>query len=198
MKSSDVQQKTAQLYQALQEKTIATTPIYQGRVISLQVDDVTLPNGKVSQREIVTHPGAVAIMVIQNDRLLVVSQYRKALDKIQMEIPAGKLESAEQLETAAKRELEEETGYRAAHLQHVCSFYTSPGFANEILHLYFTDTIEQGNLQLDEDEFIESAFISFDEAQLYVANGLISDAKTMLAIFAWQSYRLTGAINTFK
>ncbi len=179
--------------QQLEEKTIASTPIFSGRVISLQVDEVLLPNGKTASREIVKHPGAVAIMALHEDKLLVVAQYRKALEKVQVEIPAGKLEKGEDLRAAAARELEEETGYVAQSLTHVCSFYTSPGFADEILHLYFTDEIVPGTRNLDEDEFVEAEFITIEQARAYIADGLISDAKTMLTVFAWQTYRLTGS-----
>ncbi len=179
----------------LEERTLSTTPLYSGRVISLQIDEVMLPNGKTATREIVKHPGAVAIMAIHENQLLVVAQYRKALEKIQVEIPAGKLEKGEDLLEAAARELEEETGYIAKSLTHVCSFYTSPGFADERLHLYFTDEIVPGMRNPDEDEFVEAEFITFEQAQAYIAAGFISDAKTMLTIFAWQTYRLTGRFN---
>jgi ADP-ribose pyrophosphatase len=179
--------------QQLEEKTIASTPIFSGRVISLQVDEVLLPNGKTASREIVKHPGAVAIMAVHEDKLLVVAQYRKALEKVQVEIPAGKLEKGEDWREAAARELEEETGYVAQSLTHVCSFYTSPGFADEILHLYFTNEIVPGTRNPDEDEFVEAEFITIEQAREYIAKGFISDAKTMLTVFAWQTYRLTGS-----
>ncbi len=176
----------------LKETTVATTPIFAGRVISLQVDDVQLPNGQLAKREIVKHPGAVAVLALHQDRLLVVAQYRKALEKIQVEIPAGKLEKGEDLMQAAQRELEEETGYRATQIRHLCSFYTSPGFADEILHLYLADELVQGAGNLDDDEFIECALLTFEEAMQYARDGLISDAKTMIALFAWQTFRATG------
>jgi ADP-ribose pyrophosphatase len=176
----------------LQEETIRSQSIFQGRVISLQVDEVRLPNGQRTNREIVKHPGAVAIMAFHQDRLLVVAQYRKALEKIQVEIPAGKLEVNEDLLMAAQRELEEETGYRAQTMRHISSFYTSPGFANEILHLYVTDDIVPGERNPDDDEFIECAFLTYEQALEYARNGQISDAKTKMALFAWQAYKMSG------
>src|SRR5690606_22510938 len=92
---------------------------------------------------------------IRNDRLLVVEQYRKALNRTLVEIPAGKLDANEQPEQAAFRELEEETGYRAESLQWISSFYTSPGFADEIIHLFFADSLVPGQDHLDEDEFLQ-------------------------------------------
>jgi ADP-ribose pyrophosphatase len=168
------------------EVTLHTQPIFQGKVISLQVDEVQLPDGKTATRELVKHPGAVAIMAFLNGKLLVVEQYRKALEKAQIEIPAGKLDSGEAPIEAAYRELEEETGYRATSLTHVCSFYTSPGFANEILHLYRADDLQKSKIHLDDDEFLECEAITIDQAEQYIAEAKISDAKTILAVYAWK------------
>lgn len=175
-----------------EEVTVKTDSIFQGRVISLQVDHVELPNGEMATREIVKHPGAVAVIALLNDKMIVVEQYRKPLEKSQVEIPAGKLDAGEDPLAAAYRELEEETGYRAESLRYISSFYTSPGFANEILHLYVTDQLTGGNLNLDEDEFLECEMITFEQAQQYIAEGTISDAKTIMAVYVWQIYRLTG------
>lgn len=108
-----------------EEKTTKTTPIYDGRIIKLQIDDVTLPNGQVAKREIIKHPGAVAVIAVTDEgKLVLVEQYRKALERSIIEIPAGKLEPGEEPVMTARRELEEETGYGAhqltfyKHLQH--------------------------------------------------------------------------------
>ena len=115
-------------------------------------------------------------MALLDGKLLVVGQYRKAMEKYQIEIPAGKLDAGEDPADAAARELEEETGYRpAGELKHVSSFYTSPGFADEILHLYFTDHLTQGTFNPDEDEDLQIAAITLEEAKQYIANGRISD-----------------------
>jgi ADP-ribose pyrophosphatase len=116
-----------------EEVTISSKPIFNGRMISLQVDEVRLPNGQTSTREIVKHPGAVAVIALVEDRMIFVEQYRKPLEKMQIEIPAGKLDSGEEPLEAAKRELIEETGYSSESLSYLCSFYTSPGFADEVL-----------------------------------------------------------------
>lgn len=176
-----------------EEITVSTKQIFEGRVISLQVDEVKLPNGELSTREIVKHPGAVAIIALVNDRMIFVEQFRKPLEKNQVEIPAGKLDPGEEPLEAAKRELVEETGYTCASLSHLCSFYTSPGFANEILHIYVAEGLTaDGDLQLDEDEFLECQTLSFEEAQRYIQEQRISDSKTIFAVYAWQIYRLTG------
>lgn len=106
----------------LDEVTISTQPIFEGKVISLQVDTVKLPNGQTATREIIKHPGAVAVLALKGDRMLVVDQYRQAMGRTEVEIPAGKLDPGEQPEIAAARELKEETGYTARSLRHLRSF----------------------------------------------------------------------------
>ncbi|WP_281886719.1 NUDIX domain-containing protein [Paenibacillus sp. YYML68] len=177
-----------------EEVTISTQPIFQGKIISLQVDTVRLPDGGEATREIVKHPGAVAVLALtEDDRMIVVEQYRKPLEKSQVEIPAGKLDGAEDPLEAARRELEEETGYTSASIRHVASFYTSPGFADELLHLYVADKLTSGESRPDEDEFLEAEAITLEEAQTYIREQRISDAKTILAVYAWRLYKLTGS-----
>lgn len=169
------------------EKTIASKPIYDGKIIKVKVDDVELPNGKTAKREIVNHPGAVAVMAItEDDRMVMVRQFRKPLEKVLVEIPAGKLESGEKPETCAERELQEETGYTCKTLRHQASFYTSPGFADELVHLYRAEGVKPGEAQPDEDEFVELLHVTKEEAQRLIANGEIQDAKTILAVYAWK------------
>src|SRR5699024_8778532 len=162
-----------------------TNQIYDGHIISLQVDDVTLPNGKKSKREIIKHPGAVAVIPITEDnKIILVKQYRKPLEKTLIEIPAGKLDDNEQPLVAAIRELEEETGYTTKELAYVTSFYTSPGFADELVYIYITDTLEKLEVPVagDEDEFIEIMEVTLDEAKQLVEDEQIHDAKTNYAI----------------
>lgn len=169
------------------EKTLTSTPIYDGKIIQVKVDDVELPNGKTAKREIVHHPGAVAVMAItEDDRMIMVRQFRKPLERMLVEIPAGKLEPGEDPEMCAGRELQEETGYTYASLSHQASFYTSPGFADEIVHLYRAEGVMPGEAQPDEDEFVELMHVTIEEAQQMIAQGDIRDAKTILAVYAWQ------------
>lgn len=169
----------------LEEKTIATEKIYDGRVISLQIDEVVLPNGNKAKRELIRHPGAVAIIAITDDnKLVMVEQYRKALDKTIIEIPAGKLEKGEEPDVCAKRELEEETSYDCAELQLLTSFYTSPGFADEIVHVYLATglTKKEDAAGLDEDEFVNLMELTVDEALQAITEKKIYDAKTIFAV----------------
>lgn len=181
-------------HKKFEEVTVSSKPIYEGRIISLQVDTVKLPNGETASREIVKHPGAVAVIPLIGDKMIVVEQYRKPLEKSQVEIPAGKLDQGEEPLKAALRELEEETGYRTANIRLVSSFYTSPGFADEIIHLYIAEDLVKGDANPDEDEFLECEAITLEEAQQYMRDGRISDAKTIMAVYAWQLYKLTGQI----
>ncbi|MBB6444771.1 NUDIX hydrolase [Bacillus benzoevorans] len=170
---------------SLEEKTIATEKIFEGRVISLQVDEVELPNGNKTKRELVKHPGAVAIIALTDDKKLVmVEQYRKALEKTIVEIPAGKLEKGETPDVCAKRELEEETGYDCAKLKLLTSFYTSPGFADEIVHVYLATGLskKENAAGLDEDEFVNLLELTLDEALHAITEKKIYDAKTIFAV----------------
>lgn len=170
----------------LKETTVSTKSVFSGKVISLQIDTVQLPDGALATREIVKHPGAVAVLALRNDRLLLVDQYRQAMGRCELEIPAGKLEKGEDPMEAAKRELQEETGYRCDTITHLHSFYTSPGFADEIIHLYWADQLTAGEMALDEDEFIEVYEVTLEEAQQYIIEGRIADAKTIMAVYIWQ------------
>ena len=167
------------------ETTKSSEKLFSGRIIDLYLEEVELPNGKTSTREIIKHPGAVAVIAItKENKIVMVQQYRKAMERVLVEIPAGKLEKGEQPEVTAKRELEEETGYTTESLQHLLSFYTSPGFADELVHLYFTEELEilTEKAELDEDEFVDVLEVTLEEAQEMIDNQRIFDAKTAYAV----------------
>ncbi|MFT9370345.1 NUDIX hydrolase [Paenibacillus polymyxa] len=178
---------------ALEEKTVSTQPIFEGKVITVQVDTVELPDGSTGKREIVKHPGAVAVLALHEGKMLVVDQYRQAMGRCEVEIPAGKLEQGEDPMEAAGRELREETGYTTKSLKLLHSFYTSPGFADEIIHLYVAENLERGEMEPDEDEFLELFEVTLEEAHTLIREGRISDAKTILAVYAWQLRQQTGS-----
>lgn len=168
-----------------EEKTIQTENIYDGQIIKLRVDEVTLPNGETSKRELITHQGGVAIIPVTKDnKILFVKQYRKAIEKSLIEIPAGLIDEGEDPETTAIRELEEETGYTALHTTFVTSFYPSPGYTNECNYIYFSDELEllAEPVAGDEDEFIEVIALTLNEAKEYMKEHQIHDAKTIYAI----------------
>lgn len=170
----------------LLEPTESSESIFQGKVISLQVDTVILPNGSRATREIVRHPGAVAVLAVtDDDKVILVRQFRKPCSRTLVEIPAGKLEPGEQPLESAKRELLEETGYRADEWQHLHSMYTSPGFADEMIHLYVAKGLSKGKQQLDEDEFLDLLEVDLAEAQKLLSSDEVADAKTITALYWW-------------
>ncbi|MCM3597049.1 NUDIX hydrolase [Metabacillus idriensis] len=169
----------------LKETTKSSEKLFSGRIIDLYLEEVELPNGKTSTREIIKHPGAVAVIAItKENKIVMVQQYRKAMERVLVEIPAGKLEKGESPEVTAKRELEEETGYTTDSLQHLISFYTSPGFADELVHLYFTEELQilTEKAELDEDEFVDVLEVTLEEAQQMIDDQRIFDAKTAYAV----------------
>ncbi|WP_077621659.1 NUDIX hydrolase [Sediminibacillus massiliensis] len=173
-----------------EEKTISTEKIFSGKIVELQVDEVTLPDGKTSKREIVKHPGAVAVIpVTEDNKLLLVEQYRKPLEKSLVEIPAGKLEPGEDPDASVVRELEEETGYTTEDMTLLTSFYTSPGFADELVHIYLTKSLIplEEKVAGDEDEFVEILEVTPEEADKMVAEQRIHDAKTIYALLYLKS-----------
>lgn len=171
-----------------EEKTINRKEIFKGHIFTVAVDDVELPNGLgQSKRELIFHKGAVCVLAITpEDKVILVKQYRKAIESISIEIPAGKLELGEagSEEVAALRELEEETGYTSPKLTLLHDFYSAIGFCNERLRLYMADNlvkVENPRPQ-DEDEVIELMEVTLAEALDLIASGEICDAKTIMAI----------------
>ncbi len=168
------------------EKTLKTEWIYRGRVVNLKIDEVELPNGRKSKREIIVHRGAAAILPIDNDgNIVMVKQYRKPAEKILLEIPAGTLEEGEDPLECAKRELIEETGFAAREFTPLISFYSTPGFTTERLHIYIAKGLYEESGEMDFDEFIEIEKIPFNEALSMVLEGKIEDAKTIIGILTF-------------
>ncbi|MED4204289.1 NUDIX hydrolase [Neobacillus mesonae] len=181
---------------SLEEKTLHSKEIFSGKIITVELQDVELPNGKQAKREIVKHPGAVAVIALTNEnKIVMVEQYRKALEKIIVEIPAGKLEKGEEPASCARRELEEETGYVCESLEPLLSFYTSPGFADEIVHVFLAKglTKKENPAAMDEDEFVNLKELTLEEAIQYVKEQKIYDAKT---IYGVQYLQLQEALTT--
>ena len=163
--------------------------VYSGRIVDLIVDKIEV-NGREAIREVVKHPGGVVILVESEDgRIPFVKQIRYPLGKPLLELPAGKLDPGEEPSQCAARELEEETGIRPAHLNHVYSFYPSPGFCTELLHLYHTDRFERTASNFDQDEQIEVEYHSLEDALEMCRKGEILDGKTILALHWLQSKR---------
>lgn len=164
---------------------LSTRRIYEGRVLSLRVDDVRYDNGHRSQIEVAEHRGGVAIIAQPAEHTIVlVRQYRPAIGREMWEVPAGKLEVGEDPLDCATRELIEETGYSAQRLRKLWSFFTAPGFCTERLHLFVAEELSAGTQRLDQDESIEVRVFSVEEAWRLVVQDDLPDAKTQIAL-AW-------------
>ena len=166
-----------------EEKTLERKQIYEGNIIKVESLTVSLPDGKEASRDIVLHPGAsVIIPISENGEIYMVTQYRKPIEKVSLEIPAGKLDKGEDPEVCAKRELKEETGLEAGTIKHLISIHSTPGFCNEVLHLYVAMDLKEGDSCADEDEFISCEKIPANKLLDMVLNHEITDAKTIIGI----------------
>lgn len=175
----------------LAERVVATREIHRGRYLQLRIDTIEREDGSRHEREVVGHPGAVAIVALDDERrVLLVRQWRLPAGGAILEIPAGTLDrlpdgSVEDHALAAPRELEEETGYRAGRWELLGSFWTAPGFATELMHLYLATELVPAHgerLGPDEDEALELSRLALDEAVARAEQGGFRDAKTILAI----------------
>lgn len=165
-----------------EEKTLDTKRIYEGRIINLRVDTVTVKNG-TSTREIVEHNGGAAIAAVTDDRkIIMVRQFRKPFDRGILEVPAGKLDGDEEPAKAALRELSEETGYTAGNLEKLTELYPSVGYTTEILYIYLATDLKAGKTHPDENEVLEVMEMDLEEVYRMVMDGKINDAKTIAAV----------------
>ena len=166
----------------MREKKIDGKVIFEGHVIKVEFDDVLCPNGNKSKREIVRHNGGAAILCVTDDnKILLERQYRYAYDEVIYEIPAGKLEKGENPYSAAIRELEEETGYKADELVHLTDIYPTCGYSSEVIHLYLAENTKKTHTHFDDDEIIETYLFTIDEIKSMILSGEIKDAKTIAA-----------------
>lgn len=169
----------------LTEKTISSEVIYEGRILTLRKDKVKLPDDNTSFREVVEHPGAVGVVAINHkNEVLMVCQYRKPVEEMLWEIPAGKLDKNENSLVCAKRELEEETGYKANQWEKIFSFYSTPGFSNEKMHLYACRDLVEGHVHPDDDEFVEAQWFSYEVLMEKIQQGELRDGKTIVGLLA--------------
>ncbi|MCF8011579.1 MAG: NUDIX hydrolase [Clostridiales bacterium] len=169
----------------LKEKKLFSETIYEGKILNLKVDTVELPNGNISKREIVEYSGAVAVVAHTRDnQILLIHQYRYPAGEQLLEIPAGKLEPGEEPLHCAKRELREETGAEAEVWQKLFSFYSTPGFSTEKMHLFLASELQIKEQDLDEDEFVEVEKVLLDEVIQKIKEGKICDSKSIAGILA--------------
>ena len=167
----------------LEEKTLIENTLYHGKILDLNVDTVLLPNGKEAKREKVVHHGGVVVAPLTDDgRLVFVRQFRYAYNELLLELPAGKLEKGEDAFEAGVRELKEEIGAEADEYIDLGVFYPSPGYTNEVIHLYAAKGLRYTGQNLDDDEFLEVVVLPFEDAVKMVMDGEIKDGKTQALI----------------
>ena len=165
-----------------EEKTLDSKRIYEGRIINLRVDKVTVVSG-TSTREIVEHNGGSVIAAVTDDnKIIMVKQFRKPMESPILEVPAGKLDGDEDPADAALRELSEETGYTAGKLEKLTEFYPSVGYTTEVLHIYLATDLKPGACHPDENEVLEVMEMDLEEVYRMVMDGRIHDGKTIAAV----------------
>ena len=167
----------------LDETIEETQVVAEGKIFRFERLQVTLPDGARSVRDVVRLPGGSTVVAIDGEGYVyLVSQYRAAVGRMTLELPAGRLEPGESPEECAARELLEETGLRAGTLRRLTSILTSPGYSDEMLHVFLATDLENGEANPDEGEFINAMMFPFDEIVDFVASGIIRDAKTVVGI----------------
>lgn len=167
-----------------EEKSISSEKVFEGHIIDVRVDVVEMPDGKTAYRDIVDHPGGVGVLAITDDnKILMVKQYRKPIERAIYEIPAGKLDKGEEPLVCGMRELEEETGYKAKEFIYLGHMYPTPGFANETTHMFLARGLYKGQIHPDEDEFLDVEEFEVDSVRKMILNNEINDAKTVIAFF---------------
>jgi len=167
------------------EVQVSTKRIYDGHIVKLRVDDVRLENGKIAKREVVEHRGATAIVPILDDgRVVLVRQYRYAAGTELLEIPAGTLEQDEAPDNCARRELEEETGFRCKEIKKMMEIFLAPGYSTEKIHIYLAKGLIETKMRLEEDEKINVEKLPLPTALDMVTSGKIQDAKTISGLYA--------------
>lgn len=176
--------------------TISSRRVYAGRIINVDIDTVQFPNGATGELEMVRHPGAAAVIPFASDpdgddpQILLIKQYRYATNGFVYEIPAGKLDGGEAPIACAHRELREETGCTARHMEPLCSFYTTPGFTDERIHAFMAWDLTRGDVSHETDEILTIETVTMSRALELIKTGELVDAKTALSILYAAGFRL--------
>ena len=172
----------------LHEKILSEDTAWKGKILDVHRLEVELPNGRRSARDIVRHPGAAAVVALtESGKIVLVRQYRTAIDRVTVEIPAGKLDPGEDPLDCARRELHEETGFRAKKIRKLTQIVTSCGFCDELIHIYLATGLEFDAPDPDDDEFVNVDLVPLHELIDAVLDGKIEDAKTVVGALACDS-----------
>lgn len=166
---------------SFEERTVASKEIYEGRILSLREETVVLPSGEKGKRELVSHPGAVAVVVETAEGFV----YRKAVEEALWEIPAGKIDPGEEPLAAARRETYEETGFKAGKLTFLTCFYPSPGFCDERIYIYAAEDLKKGEAEPDPDEFLEVGIFPENKLWELLLAGKLCDGKTIAGLLLY-------------
>lgn len=164
------------------------TLVHKGQIIDLYTDTIQLPNGNTANWDFIYHKGAAAIIPVDEDgKIIMVRQYRNAIDQYSLEIPAGGLNQGEDMKACAARELEEETGYCSENIEHLIDIYTTVAFCNEKIGIYYAKDLIPSKQNLDEDEFVTVERYTLDELTEMIFKGEINDAKTISGLLAYKT-----------
>ena len=175
---------------------LATRRLYSGRVLNLDLDTVRFPDGSTGELEMIRHSGASAVVpvlsagTLADPEILLIRQFRHAADGVIWEVPAGRLDPGEEPEACARRELLEETGYRAGRLRRLTTLYTTPGFTDERIHLFVASELEEDRHRREPDEFLETVRLPLSRSLEMVASGEVSDGKTIAALLFFSRFGL--------
>lgn len=175
-------------HEDLTETCLESSRVYEGRIVNVRVDRVTLPGGRVARREVVEHKPAVVVLAEnEGEEVLLIRQYRYPAAQALIELPAGIAEPGEDFADSAVRELREETGWKPSKIERVAEFFSSPGFSDEMLTFFYATGLSRDDLPQDEDELVLARFASRAEVEDLVRRGEVKDCKTLFGLYWWLS-----------
>ena len=171
-------------------KTISSEVVFNGRAVKLRIDTIQMPDGRQTTREIIEHSACIAVVAIdEKNKVLLVSQYREAVEKELLEIPAGGIDPGEDAETAVKREMQEETGYLPQKLKNLGGYYLAPGYSTEYLHLYLASDLAPSRLVAEDTEGIKLVRVPISQIRMLLTSGKITDGKSIAGLYMFLEYR---------